>query len=61
MRLAAGDLAAALRGQPAVEEVIAWAAVASVAGVAGVVVGAAAEVGDRQTVNRNAKADSKNY
>ena len=46
----AADLAAALRDQPAVEEVIAWAAAASAAGaVAGVAAaGAAAEVGDNQ-------------
>jgi hypothetical protein len=67
--LVAADLAAALRGQPAVEEVIAWAAVAlavevvagaAVVGVA--VAGVAAEVGDKQgreTMNRISKQIAK--
>ena len=41
----AADLAAALRDQPAVEEATVWAAVVSAVEV---VVGAAAEVGDKQ-------------
>ena len=49
-RLVVADLAAALRDQPAVAEVIAWAAAVSAAGaVAGVAaVGVVAEVGDKQ-------------
>ena len=59
----AADLAAALQGQPAVEEVIAWAAVASAVEVAAaVVVAAAAEAGDKQsreTINRISKQIAK--
>jgi hypothetical protein len=47
------DLAAALRDQPAVEEVIAWAAVASAVVVAAAVVAAeeaAADADDKQTM-----------
>ena len=49
-RLVVADLAAALRDQPAVAEVIAWAAAVSAAGaVAGVAAaGVVAEVGDKQ-------------
>ena len=43
-RLVAVDLAAALRGQPAVEEAIAWAAVASAVVVAVAEAAGAAEV-----------------
>jgi hypothetical protein len=48
--LVAPDIAAALRDQPAVEEVIAWAAVASAVevAVAAVVAEVAAEVGDKE-------------
>jgi hypothetical protein len=62
-RLVAADLAAVLRDQPAVAEVIAWAAVASaVAAAAAVVAGVAAEVGDkelRETMNRISKQIAK--
>jgi hypothetical protein len=44
MRLVAADLAAALRDQPAVEEAIAWAAVASAVVVAAAEAAGAAEV-----------------
>jgi hypothetical protein len=61
--LVAPDLAAALRDQPAVEEVTAWVAVASaVAAAAAVVAGVAAEVGDkelRETMNRISKQIAK--
>jgi len=62
--LVAADLAAALRGQPAVEEVIAWAAVALAVEVVAVaaVAGAVAEVGDKQgreTMNRISKQIAK--
>ena len=54
MRLVAVDLAAALHGQPAVEEVIAWAAVASA-----VVVAAAAEAAAAAEVDADkTKSDS---
>jgi hypothetical protein len=61
--LAAAVLAVALRDQPAAEEVIAWAAVASAVEVVAeaVVAGAAAEVGDKQrrkTMNKNVKTNS---
>ena len=44
MRLVAADLAVALRDQPAVEEAIAWAAVASAVVVAAAEAAGAAEV-----------------
>jgi len=44
MRLVAADLVAALRDQPAVEEAIAWAAVASAVVVAAAEAAGAAEV-----------------
>jgi hypothetical protein len=59
--LGAPSLAEALRDQPAVEEVIAWAAVASAVADAAVVAEVAAEVGDKQrrkTMNKNVKTNS---